>query len=157
MTNEEELDQLREENRQLKALVAELLPLKDELAKAMARIKELEEQLAKDSRTSSKPPSSDKPWRQPRSSRQPSGNEPGGQAGHSGHTLAMKEQPDEEVRHRPDACSQCGKELSAVAGIIVERRQVLDIPEILLQVQEHQVEAVCCPDWKTQECGSFSS
>jgi transposase len=155
MTNEEELDRLREENRQLKALVAELLPLKDELAKAMARIKALEEQLAKDSRTSSKPPSSDKPWRQPRSSRRPSGKQPGGQAGHSGHTLAMKEQPDEEVRHRPDACSQCGKELSAVAGMMVERRQVLDIPEIRLHVQEHQVEAICCPDCQSENVGRF--
>jgi Family of unknown function (DUF6444) len=59
MTNEEELQALREENRLLKALVAELLPLKEELTQAKARIKELEARLAKDSRTSSKPPSSD--------------------------------------------------------------------------------------------------
>src|SRR6266487_2244292 len=51
MTNEEELQALREENRILKALVAELLPLKEQLAQANARIKELEERLAKDSHT----------------------------------------------------------------------------------------------------------
>jgi Transposase IS66 family len=50
MTQEEELQALREENRTLKALVAELLPLKEQLAQANARIKELEDRLAKDSR-----------------------------------------------------------------------------------------------------------
>ncbi len=66
MTKEEELQALREENRTLKALVAELLPLKEQLAQANARIKDLEERLAKDSRTSSKPPSSDGLTRSPR-------------------------------------------------------------------------------------------
>ena len=48
MTKEEELQALREENRALKALVAELLPVKEQLAQANARIKDLEDQLAKD-------------------------------------------------------------------------------------------------------------
>ena len=38
MTKDEELQALREENRLLKALVAELLPLKEHLAQATARI-----------------------------------------------------------------------------------------------------------------------
>jgi len=42
MTNEEALQALREENRILKALVAELLPLKEQLAQANARINDLE-------------------------------------------------------------------------------------------------------------------
>ncbi len=108
MTKEEELQALREENRTLKALVAELLPLKGQLAQAHARIKDLEDRLAKDSRTSSKPPSSDGLTRLPRSARRPSGKQPGGQAGHPGHTLSMLEQPDEVVRHRPQMCSRCG-------------------------------------------------
>jgi transposase len=68
MTKDEELQALREENRMLKALVAELLPLKGQLAQANTRIKELEDRLAQDSRTSSKPPSSDGLERLPRSS-----------------------------------------------------------------------------------------
>jgi transposase len=87
MTDEDELQALREENRLLKALVAELLPLQEQLAQAHARIKDLEDRLAQDSRTSSKPPSSDGLGRLPRCVRRPSGKLPGGQAGHVGHTL----------------------------------------------------------------------
>jgi transposase len=155
MTNEEELQALREENRTLKALVAELLPLQEQLAQATARIKELEDRLAQDSRTSSKPPSSDGLGRLPRSARRPSGKRPGGQAGHAGHTLVMGEQPDEVVGHRPQVCRQCGEDLSGVAGLVTERRQVLDLPEIRLLVHEHQIEAICCPTCHTTSLGSF--
>jgi transposase len=155
MRTEDELQALREENRLLKALVAELLPLKEQLAQAHARIKELEERLAKDSRTSSKPPSSDGLARLPRHSRPPRGKPPGGQAGHAGHTLALAEQPDEVVRHRPQLCSQCGEDLSAVPGSVAERRQVLDVPEIRLLAHEHQIEAIWCPTCHTTSLGSF--
>ena len=155
MTKEEELQALQEENRTLKALVAKLLPLKEQLAQANARIKDLEERLAKDSRTSSKPPSSDGLARLPRSSRRPSGKRPGGQAGHRGHTLAMVEQPDEVMRHRPKVCSQCCEDLSGVPGSVAERRQVLDVPEIRLLAHEHQIEALCCPTCHTTSLGSF--
>jgi transposase len=155
MTTEEELQALREENRLLKALVAELLPLKEQLAQANARIKELEDRLAQDSRTSSKPPSSDGLGRLPRSSRRPSEKLPGGQTGHSGHTLSMVEQPDEVVHHRPEVCSRCHEDLSAVPGIVTERRQVLDVPEIRLLAHEHQIEAICCPSCQTTSLGCF--
>ena len=155
MTQEEELQALREENRMLKALVAELLPLKEQLAQATARIKELEARLAKDSTTSSKPPSSDGLGRLPRSSRRPSGKRPGGQEGHVGHTLVMVEQPDDVVPHRPPVCRQCGQNLSQVPGTVVERRQVLDVPEIRLLAHEHQIEAICCPSCHTSTLGCF--
>src|SRR6266567_880373 len=152
MTKDEELQALREENRTLKALVAELLPLKEQLAQAHARIKDLEDRLAQDSRTSSKPPSSDGLARLPRRARRPSGKRPGGQAG---HTLSMMEQPDAVVRHRPAVCSQCRADLSAVPGSVAERRQVLDVPEIRLLCQEHQIEAICCPACHITNLGSF--
>ncbi len=155
MTNEEELQALREENRILKALVAELLPLKEQLEEAHARIKDLEDRLAQDSRTSSKPPSSDGLARRPRSSRRPSGKRPGGQPGHPGHTLCMVEQPEEVVRHRPEVCSQCGEDLSAVPGTVLERRQILDVPEIRLRAHEHQIEAIGCPSCHSTSLGSF--
>lgn len=64
------------------------------------RIKELKDRLAKTSRNSSKPPSSDglnKP--QPKSLR-PRGQRPsGGQPGHPGQTLRMVDKPDHTVLH----------------------------------------------------------
>src|SRR5260370_12660706 len=123
MTQEEELQALREENRTLKALVAELLPLKEQLAQAQARIKELEDRLAKDSRTSSKPPSSDGLARLPRRARRPSGKRPGGQAGHPGHTLAMVEQPDAVACHRPQRCIPCSAAPTAVPDTLPYPRQ----------------------------------
>jgi transposase len=155
MTQEEELQALREENRSLKALVAELLPLKAQLAEANARNKELEERLAKDSRTSSKPPSSDGLARLPRRSRRPSGKRPGGQAGHAGHTLALVEPPDEVVPHHPTVCRQCHEDLSTVPGRVAERRQVLDVPAIRLLAQEHQLEAICCHTVTPPTSGAF--
>jgi transposase len=155
MTKDEELHALREENRLLKKLVAELLPLKEQLEEAHARIKELEDRLAQDSRTSSKPPSSDGLGRLPRRARRPSGKRPGGQAGHPGHTLSLVEPPDEVVRHRPQVCHQCGQDLSQVPGRIAERRQVLDVPDIRLVAHEHQIEAICCPSCQSTSLGSF--
>jgi transposase len=155
MTKDEELQALREENRLLKALVVELLPLKEHLAQAQARIKDLEDCLAKDSLTSSKPPSSDRLGRLPRRSRRKSGKPAGGQAGHPGSTLVMVEQPDDVVRHRPAVCSHCQHDLRAVPGSVAERRQVLDVPEMRLLACEHQIEAICCPHCHSTSLGNF--
>ena len=68
--------------------------LTEKLAKAEARIAELEEQLHKNSHNSSKPPSSDgyeKPA--PKSLRKKSGKKAGGQKGHKGHHMAL-DNPD---------------------------------------------------------------
>jgi transposase len=117
MTQEEELQALREENRLLKALLAELPPLQEQFAQANARIKELEACLAKDGRTSSNPPSSDELGCLTRHARRPSGKQPGGQAGHAGHSLTIVEQRDEMMHHRPEVCSHCHTELSRIPGI----------------------------------------
>lgn len=121
----------------------------------VGRIKELEERLAKDSRTSSKPPSSDGLARLPRHSRRPSGKQPGGQAGHVGRTLVLVEQTDEVVSPRPAVCQQCGQDLSAVVGRVVERRQVLDLPAMRLLVHEHQLDAIGCPQCSATSLDHF--
>jgi transposase len=122
---------------ELAALVVELSA---RLEAADARIAGLEAQLGKNSRNSSKPPSSDgmdKPA--PRSLRTRSGRRPGGQVGHRGQTLCQVGDPAETVRHEPVCCRGCGSGLAGAVRVGVERRQVFDLPEITLRVREHQL------------------
>ncbi|NMM01125.1 IS66 family transposase, partial [Paraburkholderia sp. RP-4-7] len=58
------------------------------------RLNALEAKLEKNSRNSSKPPSSDGPGRKPKSLRGTSGAKPGAQPGHKGKTLKRVVQPD---------------------------------------------------------------
>jgi transposase len=45
--------------------------------------------------------------------------------------------------------------LQEVAGEIKERRQVHDLPEWHLEVEEHRVEVVCCPACQARTAGKF--
>ena len=98
------------------AAMAGLTALLKMLSELQLKVAELEGRIAQitaNSRTSSKPPSSDrhnpnKPA--PRSQRQPSGRKPGGQDGHVGHSLEMSREPD-EILEAPMAanCPECGQ------------------------------------------------
>lgn len=121
-------------------LSAQLAEMKAQLERANARIAELEAQLDKNSRNSSRPPSSDgldKP--PPRSLRGRSGRKPGGQAGHRGQTLCRVERPDRTERHEPVCCRGCGADLVVAAEAGMERRQVFDLPPTAVTVTEHQL------------------
>ena len=74
-------------------------------------IQKLQEQLNKNSKNSSKPPSSDgfkkPPVNKDRSLRQPSGKKQGGQEGHEGKYLSVTSNPDHVEQHMHSACSSC--------------------------------------------------
>lgn len=110
------------------------------------RIEKLEDQLAKNSRNSGKPPSSDG-YNQPapQSLRKRSRRKRGGQAGHSGETLKMVNKPDDVTVHIVLACEQCGHSLGEVTPQRTEKRQVFDVPEVKLKVTEHRAEVKVCP------------
>ena len=138
----DELERLRQENQTLREGLKQALMAIDFLQE---RIKELERQQAKDSHNSSLPPSSDRFGRHPKSLRHKSGKKPGGQPGHAGHHLKQVETADQVVLHHVDHCQHCQHPLDGEPGVVVERRQVLDLPPLGLRVSEHQVEEKGCP------------
>jgi transposase len=152
-----------EEVRQLKEVHAAQLAEKDQrieeleslLMAALLRIEELERRLGKDSHNSSKPPSSDGFRRKIREKRKKSERHSGGQKGHRGQTLVQVETPDRVIEHRPATCEKCQHDLHEVAGAVKERRQIHDLPELRLEVEEHQSVEVCCPSCHTRMRGGF--
>ncbi len=119
------------------------------------RIQALEDQLAKNSDNSGKPPSSDGLKKKPTSQREKGQRKTGGQKGHKGRTLEMVSVPDETVLHRLNSCPHCATDLSNVELERVEKRQVFDIPPVQIEVTEHQVEVKCCPQCQAQVKASF--
>ncbi|WP_237702929.1 IS66 family transposase [Candidatus Protofrankia datiscae] len=122
------------------SLRAQLVETAAALEQARVRIAELEAQVAKNSRNSAKPPSSDglaKP--PPKSLRKKTGRRPGGQGGHPGSTLRMLAEPDVRLRHEPGPCAGCGAGLAGRPVTRTERRQVFDLPELRPHVVEHQL------------------
>jgi transposase len=77
------------------------------------RLKEKIAQLEKDSKTSSKPPSSD-PLHAKSEKTKASARKPGGQPGHKGtyRELIPVEQVNEVVPHLPDQCEKCNRPFS---------------------------------------------
>lgn len=111
------------------------------------RIQKLEDQLARNSRNSGKPPSSDgydQPAPRPKSLRKRSRRKSGGQPGHPGETLRMVEKPDIVKVHRVQECQHCGQSLKRRRVLGHERRQVYDLPKVEIQVTEHRAEIKVC-------------
>ena len=110
------------------------------------RIDDLESRLRKDSRTSSKPPSSDGPWSKRRGRRRPpSEKKQGAQPGHPGASRELVDpgDVDEIVDHEPDACS-CGHGDLEDVGISPRRHQVTEIPPLVATITEHRLHGRLC-------------
>jgi transposase len=117
----------------------------DLILSLVGRVDELECRLNQNSRNSNKPPSSDgyqKPT--PKSLRGKSGKPSGGQPGHKGYRLEMKDAPDHIVTHSVDTCTKCGHPLNEAQVQSYDRRQIMDLLA-KMEVTEHRAETVSCP------------
>lgn len=157
MNLQEQLNNLRHDNAELRKALAENLKVIASLNETVSQltaiieslnkqIQEQQEKLNKNSRNSSKPPSSDgltKP--SPTSLRQKTGKKRGGQAGHDGTCLSTLCDPDEVEQHMPAACQGCPHyEQCKGTACLAEARSIIDAV-VTVTITEHQAMSVICP------------
>src|ERR671913_1474766 len=95
---------------------------------------------AKTSRTSSKPPSTDR--KEQREKSKPGGAKPG----HEGRSRVISDTPDEVVEHRPNRCSCCAAVLMAdLPTEMISIHEQIDLPDVKPFVTQHWRLAVGCP------------
>jgi transposase len=130
-------------------VVATILQLQQSILELTARVIELESFQKKNSANSSKPPSTDKARKKIHSLNEKTGKKSGGQPGHPGSTLKQTATPAEIIIHSCEGLCSCGKSLSKVPIINVEKRQVFGLKPIEIHVVEHQAEICIC------DCGKL--
>jgi transposase len=141
-------------------VVEVLLRMDRQIQQLTARVERLEWELAKNSRNSSRPPSSDPPGKRPsRREKGRSGRSQGAQPGHEGkgRELLPSWAVDEVVEHWPAACG-CGHvfcEQERVAVREPARHQVEELPRIATVVIEHQCQRLRCRDCGTERTGEL--
>jgi transposase len=125
------------------AVVEVLLAMSEQIAALTTRVEELERQVAKNSRNSSKPPSSDPPWAPKAQPKKPSGRKRGGQDGHEGRSrylyLADRIEPV-----WPEQCGCCGRRLARRADCAPLVHQVAELPPVAVEMVEYQLNRVAC-------------
>ena len=109
---------------------------REELIELVLRLQRPE----KTSRTSSKPPATDR--KEQREQSKPGGAKPG----HEGHSRVLSVDPDAVVEHRPEACACCGGVLPGdLCAEIVSVSERIELPEVAPVVTQHRRLAVRCP------------
>jgi transposase len=138
------------------------------------RVRRLEADARRDSRTSSVPPSQDPPkTRQQRRAEarakakellagEGARRKAGGQEGHAGagRRLEPEDQVDEIVEHYPDACRGCGhafgEDERRPRGRF-GRHQVVELPPISVLLIEHRTHRLRCPDCRTETTAALAA
>src|SRR6266702_6897296 len=128
------------------ALATQIEVLVQHVTKQGETLQALQARLAKSSRNSSKPPSSDGYGKVKRTeSLRKSGDKPnGGQPGHDGQTLLAVEHPERTLTHEVPICAHCQTSLQGIEVVGYEERQVFDMPAIRIEVTAHRAEIKVC-------------
>ena len=125
----------------IEMLIGRLNALEEEFARFKA-------QQGKNSHNSSKPPSTD--WsRPPKSLREKSGKQSGGQVGHEGHSLKRNPNPEHVEEHLCTGQCECGRDKAQGKLRGYDSRQVFDIPKPKVETTEHRAETREC------KCGAL--
>ncbi len=98
----------------------------------------------KNSGTSHTPPSHQIGRSNTKSLREKTDRKTGGQQGHEGTTLRIKEVPDETINYTPQYCNGCGEDLQHIASTLKESRQEVVIPPIQACYVEHRSHSKVC-------------
>ena len=131
----------------LEVLEARVAALEGTVQRLEATLQHLTEQVQQNSRTSSRPPSSDPPHAPGKPSRrEPSGRRPGGQPGHEGHTRGVVpvEEVDVVIPVKPERCRRCQQPLQGEEAQ-PQRHQVTEIPPVNPVVTASQLHQLVCP------------
>src|SRR2546421_6879917 len=137
----------------LDALRAQIAALQEQIKQQQQQIEEFKARLNKNSRNSSKPPSSNPPWLSNKPPKTPGERPPGGQPGHPGHSrsLLRRDQVSEVVEVKPKQCRKCGRLLRGTDPD-PRRHQVTDLPPVVAETIEYLLHRLICPD-----CGTSTS
>lgn len=123
---------------------------KHELVEAYLALQSSLARPAKTSRTSSKPPSTDRKARREQS--RPGGARPG----HQGHSRSLHEAPDETVEYRPEVCPHCNAALDEhLPADVIGEYDEIDLPPITPFVWRHRRLRVCCPQCRARVKGAL--
>jgi transposase len=150
---------LAEAYRLIAELTAQAGLLAAQVGRLSARVEELERQARKDSSTSSRPPSSDSPYKKKgvdRSLRERGQRRPGKQPGGPGMTMSLVDDPDESFECPPATCCGCGADLAGALVTAQRRHQVTDIvPAPAPKVTEYVAQAKECSGCGTTSVGEL--
>jgi transposase len=150
---------LAEAYRLIGELTAQAERLTARAERLSARVEDLERQAGKDSSTSSRPPSSDSPYKKKggdRSLRERGKRRPGKQPGGPGMTMNLVDDPDETIDCPPLACCGCGANLAGVPVTAERRHQVTDIsPAPAPKITEYVAQAKECTGCGTVTAGEL--
>jgi len=131
------------------AVQAYVRTLRDEVAQLHDRVETLQARLTQNSTTSSRPPSSDSPYKKPRlRTTAATPRKAGGKPGHPGHRQVLL--PPTTVREvRPERCACGNTTLTLVSPYYTH--QELELPPIAMDVTHWVLHQGWCP-----ECGRWN-